>query len=175
MNAPVMNRPAIPTADDIRPVEAFLVWEARLLDERRFEEWQELFVEEGYYWAPARHGQTDPWSESSLMFDDREIMANRIQRLRHPKVYAQIPASQATRQVTNVSIDEVDAQTGELTVRSVFFMFEHRATLPQPLDRIFAGEYRHHLRREADSFRIVWKKAVLVNCDSTFDPLFLYF
>ncbi len=175
MNAPLIGSPATAGTADIRPVEAFLIREARLLDERRFEEWQALFVPEGYYWAPARHGQTDPWSESSLMFDDREIMANRIQRLRHPKVYAQIPASQATRQVSNVSIEEEHAQTGELTVRSVFFMFEHRATLPQPLERIFAGEYRHRLRREADSFHIVWKKATLVNCDATFDPLFLYF
>ena len=175
MNAPPASRLARAAATDIRDVEAFLTWEARLLDERRFEEWQALFVEEGYYWAPARHEQTDPWSESSLMFDDREVMANRIQRLRHPKVYAQIPASHATRQVTNASIEEENGESGELTVRSVFFMFEHRATLPQALDRIFAGEYRHRLRREADAFRIVWKKATLVNCDATFDPLFLYF
>lgn len=174
MSAPA-SRTALDSGADIRQVEAFLVWEARLLDERRFEEWRDLFVEEGYYWAPARRGQTDPWSEASLLFDDREIMANRIRRLRHPKVYAQIPASEATRQVTNASIEEQDEQSGELTVRSVFFMFEHRAVVPQPLDRIFAGEYRHRLRREGASFRIVWKKAMLVNCGATFDPLFLYF
>ena len=82
MNAPVAGRPAAEGTVDIRAVEAFLIWEARLLDERRFEEWRDLFKEEGYYWAPARHGQTDPWSEASLLFDDREIMANRIRRLR---------------------------------------------------------------------------------------------
>ena len=170
-----MNAPQLPSGTDLRPVERFLIHEARLLDERRFEEWQALFADDGYYWAPARQGQTDPWSEVSLIFDDREIMMNRIARLRHPKVYAQIPASQAVRQVSNVGIEEEDPQTGELTVRSVFFMFEHRPTLPQPLDRVFAGEYRHRLRREADSFRIAWKKAVLANCNSVFDPIFLYF
>lgn len=157
----------------IDAVLEFLTHEARLLDERRFEEWRELFTEEGYYWAPARPDQPDPWSEVSLMFDDREIMANRIQRLRHPKVYAQLPASRAVRQVTNVSIDAVDAD--ELTTRSVFFMFEHRPTLPQPLERTFAGHCFHRLRPDAGTYKIVWKKAVLANCDAAFDPLFLYF
>lgn len=162
-------------AIDERAVERFLVREARLLDERRFEEWMELFTDDGVYWAPARPEQTDPWSEVSLMFDDREIMANRIQRLRHPKVYAQLPASRAVRQVTNVAIDSRDATSGELEVRSVFFMFEHRPTLPQPLERIFAGHYFHRLRPEAQAYKIVEKKAVLANCDAAFDPLFLYF
>ena len=170
-----MNAPLAAAGSDIRSVEAFLYHEARLLDARRFEEWMDLFVPEGHYWAPARRDQPDPWSEVSLMFDDREIMGNRIQRLRHPKVYAQIPASQAVRQVSNASIEDEDATTGELAVRSVFFMYEHRQTLPEPLHRVFAGEYLHRLRREAASFRIVSKKAVLVNCDATFDPLFLYF
>ena len=156
-------------------VEQFLAHEARLLDERRFEEWMALFTEDGHYWAPARPEQPDPWNEVSLIFDDREIMQNRIQRLRHPKVYAQLPPSRAVRQVTNVSIEGEDAAKGELSVRSVFFMFEHRPTLPEPLARIFAGHYVHRLRREGEGFRIVEKKAVLANCDAAFDPLFLYF
>lgn len=170
-----MNAPLAAAGNDFRSIEGFLIHEARLLDARRFEEWMDLFVPEGHYWAPARRDQADPWNEVSLMFDDREIMQNRIQRLRHPKVYAQLPASQAVRQVSNVSIDDEDAASGELTVRSVFFMFEHRATLPAPLDRVFAGEYIHRLRREPSSYRIVSKKVVLVNCDATFDPIFLYF
>ncbi len=159
----------------IESIQQFLTHEARLLDERRFEEWIELFTPEGYYWAPARPDQPDPWSEVSLMYDDREIMANRIQRLRHPKVYAQLPASRAVRQVTNIAIDARDAASGEIEVRAVFFMFEHRPTLPQPLERTFAGHYFHRLRPEGLTYKIVSKKAVLANCDAAFDPLFLYF
>ena len=64
---------------------------ARLLDERRFDEWMELFDAKGYYWAPARPEQADPWSEISLLFDDRDVMKNRIGRLRHPRVGALRP------------------------------------------------------------------------------------
>lgn len=158
---------------DERAIERFLIQEARLLDERRFEEWMALFVDEGYYWAPARLEQTDPWSEVSLMFDDREIMRNRIQRLRHPKVYAQLPHSRAVRQVSNIAVESVEGK--EATVRSVFFMFEHRPTQPAPLQRVFAGHYFHRLRLKDSSFQIVWKKAMLANCDEALDPLFLYF
>ena len=41
-------------------IELFLLHEARLLDQRRFEEWMELFTEDGYYWAPARPDQPAP-------------------------------------------------------------------------------------------------------------------
>ncbi len=33
-------------------VSQFLYHEARLLDERRWEEWAGLFTEDGIYWAP---------------------------------------------------------------------------------------------------------------------------
>jgi benzoate/toluate 1,2-dioxygenase beta subunit len=170
-----MTKPDGAAPPELRSIEAFLFHEARLLDERHFEQWMELFTEEGYYWAPARPDQRDPWSEVSLMFDDRSIMRNRIKRLRHPRVYAQIPPARAVRQVSNVSIESFDASASELTTRAVFFMFEHRPTLPEPMQRIFAGEYQHCLVTSAGTFRIKWKKALLANCDATFDPLFLYF
>ena len=109
------------------------------------------------------------------MFDDRAIMRNRIKRLRHPRIYAQIPPARAVRQVSNVSIESFDPAANELTTRAVFFMFEHRPTLPEPMQRIFAGEYRHRLVATGEHFRIKWKKALVANCDAAFDPLFLYF
>ena len=170
-----MNAP-LPTARaGIAEASDFIIREARLLDERRFEEWLELFAADGYYWAPARYEQSDPYNEISLIFDDRSMMKNRIDRLRHPKIHAQTPASRAVRQVANFQIEIQDDARGELEVRSTFFMFEHRPTLPDPLSRVFAGEYRHRLQRDGQSFRILWKKALLVNCDATLDALFLYF
>ena len=170
-----MNESAATPVASERAIQAFLIHEARLLDERRFEDWMGLFTDDGYYWAPARPEQTDPWSEVSLIFDDAEIMRNRIQRLRHPKVFAQLPHSRAVRQISNLSLDAVDAATGEITVRSVLFMFEHRPTLPVPVERTFAGHAYHRLRPDGATFRMCWKKVVLANCDAAFDPLFLYF
>ena len=44
-------------------LEAFLLHEAHLLDERRFAEWIDLFAEDGYYWAPSRRTQESPFDE----------------------------------------------------------------------------------------------------------------
>ena len=39
-------------------IQQFLVREARLLDERRFVDWLELFTDDVVYWMP---GRTNPW------------------------------------------------------------------------------------------------------------------
>jgi len=169
-----LHRPAVESIDKAE-AESFLVHEARLLDEQRYDEWMNLFAPDAYYWAPTRANQPDPHSEVSLIFDDKEIMEQRIKRLGHPRVFAQLPPSRAVRQVTNVTIDAVDRARGECITRSVFFMYEFRSCLPEPIQRVFAGEYRHCLRRNGSELLIAWKKAMLVNCDAAFDPIFLYF
>jgi 3-phenylpropionate/cinnamic acid dioxygenase small subunit len=41
-------------AEMIREVEQLLYWEARLLDERRFHAWLDLFTDDVRYWMPVR-------------------------------------------------------------------------------------------------------------------------
>jgi 3-phenylpropionate/cinnamic acid dioxygenase small subunit len=43
--------------ETIREVKQFLYREARLLDERRFHEWLELFTEDVRYWMSGRSRQ----------------------------------------------------------------------------------------------------------------------
>ena len=44
--------PAQVPAETLRQIEQFLYQEARLLDERRFWEWDKLFTDTGMYWVP---------------------------------------------------------------------------------------------------------------------------
>ena len=106
-------------------VAAFLHREARLLDERRFEEWQSLFAPDGVYWVPAREGQTDPLHEVSIFYDDPVMMSARIRRLRHPRMHAEIPPSRAVRSVTNVEVLPAGPE-GLVEARSVLLMTEFR-------------------------------------------------
>jgi len=66
--------PAPPAAagTDRATFETFLIQEARLLDERRFREWMELFAEDGTYWVPAVPDQASPFDQASLFYDDRQ-------------------------------------------------------------------------------------------------------
>lgn len=164
----------------LKEAEQFLIFEARLLDERRFEEWIDLFTQDGYYWAPAYPGQAEPHSEVSIYFDDRELMKERIKRLRHPAAHSQLPASRTSHIVANPSLEtpagNAIATAGALLVRSKFLMCEYRPSLPEGLKRFFSGTYWHNLTRAEDGqFRIRWKKVELVDCDSAFEPLSVYF
>lgn len=152
-------------------IEAFLLYEARLLDERRFEEWMELFTEDGYYWVPAKPEQNNPYDESSLFFDDRQLMEARIRRLRHPRIHVQTPPSRTCHYVTNLMIDEANEEVGTHIVSSCFLMLEYR----RDRQRVFGGRYEHRLVHRDDGFRIAVKKATLINCDSVFDALAIPF
>lgn len=159
----------------IREVEAFLVEEARLLDERRFEEWMALFDEKGFYWAPSSINQESPLTEVSIFYDDHELMIQRITRLRHERIHSQIPHSRTVHIVSNASITEFNEETGELTVRSKFLLLEYRPSIPEGSQRIFGGDYQHTLKKAGGNMTILSKKATLVNCDAAFGALALYF
>src|ERR1700758_5101910 len=147
--------PAPPAAAGIdrTAFETFLIQEARLLDERRFREWMELFAEDGTYWVPAVPDQASPFDQASLFYDDRELMKTRIDRLEHPRIHVQTPPSRTAHLVGNILIEEADQSKGEYVVGSTFIMVEYR----DDAQRIFAGRQHHRLRRHGDSFRIVQK------------------
>jgi benzoate/toluate 1,2-dioxygenase beta subunit len=95
-----------PASFEMADIEAFLLDEADLLDQRRFDEWRDLFDEDGYYWVPLRPGQDNPDDEVSLFFDDRNTMATRFARLEHPRIHSQSPPTRALRIVANIRIEE---------------------------------------------------------------------
>ena len=157
-------------AADLAAIERFLFDEARLLDERRFEEWRDLFAEDGYYWAPTRVDQANPRDHASLFYDDKERMQTRINRLRHPRAHAQVPPSHTVHIVANVILEGA-AEPGEIVAHSAFTMIEARANDQHH----FAGRYEHRLTRADGGLRIARKKAILVNCDAMLPMLSIWF
>ena len=140
-------------------VEALLYGEARLLDERRFTAWLELYTADCVYWVPARWGQESITDEVSLFHDDHMTLETRVGRLMHPRAHAQLPASRTVHLVSNVHLaGEVD---GLVRVHSALVMHEFRAP-----DRLsLAALVEHRLRRGAEGLRIAWKRVDLIECD----------
>ncbi|MDZ7810781.1 MAG: aromatic-ring-hydroxylating dioxygenase subunit beta [Arhodomonas sp.] len=66
----------------------FVYHEARLLDEKRYEEWEALFTEDGVYWIPLEHDQRDPDHHTSLVYDDRLLMQVRLGRMKSPRAFS---------------------------------------------------------------------------------------
>jgi benzoate/toluate 1,2-dioxygenase beta subunit len=160
---------------DSKEVESFLIHETRLLDDRKFEEWMALFDDEGFYWAPSVVGQESPLTEVSIFFDNKELMAQRITRLRHERIHSQVPHSRTMRMVSNVVVADAPGDAGQMSVMSKFLVLEYRPSIPEGVQRIFGGDYLHILKASDNGFRILSKKVMLINCDSHFAPLSVYF
>lgn len=137
-------------------LEAFVLGEARLLDERRFADWLALFDEDGVYWVPTKPGQRSPQEALSIFYEPRALLALRVARLEHPEMHAQTPAS---RTVHHVSAIEVVA---ELEVRSALIVAEWRAGET----RWFAGRVLHRLRRGPQGLRIALKRVDLIDSEA---------
>ncbi|HEY6825098.1 MAG TPA: aromatic-ring-hydroxylating dioxygenase subunit beta, partial [Steroidobacteraceae bacterium] len=71
-------------APDLATLTQFVYDEARLIDEKRFEEWYELFTDDGYYWMPLTRGQPDGENHTSLLYEDKLLLRVRIDRLKNP-------------------------------------------------------------------------------------------
>jgi 3-phenylpropionate/cinnamic acid dioxygenase small subunit len=85
-------------------VEAFLIHETALLDERRYAEWIELFTPDGVYWVPANRDDTDPKTHVSLVYDNVARLRERLVRADSGMFWAQDPPTRATRVIGNLSL-----------------------------------------------------------------------
>jgi 3-phenylpropionate/cinnamic acid dioxygenase small subunit len=150
---------------DIHRCEQFVLHEARLLDEAKFEDWLALFTLDGWYWVPSEPNQANPHDTVSLIYDDRRLLETRIRRLASPRMYSQEPRSRTSRMVGNVSIEDVEGRAA--TVRSKFVMIEYR----REQQRLFTGTAWHRLVQIDGAIRIAWKRVDLVNCDAPLDGI----
>jgi 3-phenylpropionate/cinnamic acid dioxygenase small subunit len=154
---------------DLHACEQFLLHEARLLDDGKFDEWLALFTPEAWYWVPSELDQADPVETVSLIYDDRRLLETRVRRLASPRMYSQEPRSRTSRIVGNVTIEETGKNT--CTVRSKFMMIEYR----REQQRLFGGTARHRLVQADGRIMIAWKRVDLVNCDAPMDGITIPF
>ena len=143
----------------------FLMHEARLLDEAKFDDWLSLFAADGWYWVPSEPGQDNPRDTVSLIYDDRRLLETRVRRLAGPRMYSQEPRSRTSRIVADVTLEDVEGRAA--TVRSKLLMIEYR----REQQRLFAGTAWHRLVQIDGAIRIAWKRVDLVNCDAPLDGI----
>ena len=155
---------------DVGRCEDFLVHEASLLDDGRFDEWLALFTDDACYWVPSEPNQASPHDTVSLIYDDRRLLETRVRRLASPRIYSQEPPSRTSRMIGNVRIEATQPDGGRL-MRSKFVLVEYR----REQQRLFAGTCLHQLVPLAGVIRIKMKRVNLVNCDAPLDGLVVPF
>jgi 3-phenylpropionate/cinnamic acid dioxygenase small subunit len=136
----------------MKEVEALILREARLLDERRFADWLELFTDDAVYWIPTTPGQASPQEALSIIYEPKSLLAVRVERLQRGEMHVQSPPSRTVHHVSAVEVDGDEA-------RSSLIVAEWRAGEA----RWFAGRVLHKLRNEANSLRIVLKRVDLTD------------
>ena len=154
---------------DLAAAERFLLHEARLLDEGRFDDWLALFTDDAWYWVPSAPGQDNPHDTVSLIYDDRRLLETRVRRLANANMHAQNPPARASRIVANITVEETPP--GALVTRSKLLMVEYRRNA----QRLFAATCRHRLVAQGGGIKIAWKRIDLVNCDAELEGLVLPF
>lgn len=178
-------RPSVPLAAGPEgrlreEVEDLLYRQAALLDARRWQEWIDLFTDDGIYWMPVQPSQSDWLSEPSIFAEDRLMMEIRMGRLNHPNAWSQAALWGTNHLVSNLVIESAEAPPAggaaaagggvgsgaqSITVYSRFQMMEMR----RDEVRHFGGTYRHHLVRTADGLRIRLQRVDMMNAQAAYE------
>jgi 3-phenylpropionate/cinnamic acid dioxygenase small subunit len=159
---------ATPVAADAE-IEQFLYREAWLLDHGRLDEWLGLFTDDATYWIPLRVDQSDPWTTSSIVYDDRRLLEVRVRQFQHPRAHARTPAPRTVHQISNIRV--VQAEGDMLRVGSTLVLLEYR----HERQRVWGALIEHQLRRTADGYRIAAKRVDLVNSEAELDGIVCIF
>ena len=139
-------------------IEQFLYREARLADEGRYQEWAALWTDDGIYWIPANADDYDPNHHISIVYDDRESIQDRIDRLDTGKAWAQAPQSRMRRLISNIEHRGI-LENGDIEVYSNFVLGELR----RGLQTAYFGQQIHRLRPSAEGLKMALKKVILIN------------
>jgi 3-phenylpropionate/cinnamic acid dioxygenase small subunit len=140
-----------------RRAALYLAFEARLLEERRLDEWLELFDDPCLHWVPADPAAL-PDRQVGVSFEDRRRLTDRVVWLKSARLHAQSPPSRTVRQVSNV---EAWARDGLVVVQSVLDLHEMR----NDTRRSWVARVEHHLTGPAESWRIRRKTVLLLDHD----------
>jgi 3-phenylpropionate/cinnamic acid dioxygenase small subunit len=143
--------------------------EARLLDERRYDEWLALFADDGRYWVPLQGAaQQEGAAQNALADEDRLLLQLRIERLKNPRAHSQHPTSrcQHVLQAATVTLDEPE----RCELRTPFVYIESRGERQLML----AGTCSHRLVKVGGDWRIRLKRVDLLDAGAPLPAIQLF-
>ena len=152
------------SSDTHQEAHQFLIMEAELLDERRFEQWLDLLTEDIVYRMPVRVTKAHSLEESVLddmgHFDeDRYSLRKRVDRFETEHAFTEDPPSRTRHFVTNVRVYPGEEE-GEILVRSYVLLFRSRGDVREP---DFVSAERTDVLRRADSGLKLARREILVD------------
>ena len=153
-------------------VHEVLAREATLLDDRRWDEWLDLFAPDVEYWVPAWDSETehtqDPNSELSLVYyAGRFGLEDRVYRIRGGFSSASTPPARTCHLVTGILCDFQPDGGWVVTANWSAHIYRFSET------HTFYGRYRYELQPRGDSW-VIRKKRILVLNDAVPTAMDIY-
>jgi len=148
----------------------FVVLEARLLDAKRYEEWNALFTDDAMYWVPLVPDQEDGINHTSHLYEDKLLRELRIERLKSPRAFSQQPPSRAHHLLQTPTVETFDEAGNRYVVRSEFHYTESQGDAMQ----FYVGTCFHHLTLQGDALKMTLKRVNLLNCDAALPAVQLF-
>ena len=148
----------------------FVVREARLLDAKRYEEWNSLFTDDAMYWVPLVPDQADGINHTSHLYEDKLLRDLRIERLKSPRAFSQQPPSRSHHLLQTPTVEEFDADANRYVVRSEFHYTESQGDEIQ----FYVGTSFHHLTVVNGQLKMTLKRVNLLNCDAALPAVQLF-
>lgn len=149
----------------------FVLSEARALDDARYDDWLALFADDGHYWVPLDGArQPDAQRHASLAYEDRLLLALRIERLKNPRSHSHHPASASQHVLQPPQVELCDHPGNDYRLRTPFVYVEARGEQ----QTVLAGTWRHWLVRVDDTLKIALKRVDLVNAGAAHPAIQLF-
>ena len=150
----------------------FVVREARLLDEKRYDEWNALFTDDAIYWVPLVPMQPEGLEHTSHLHEDKLLRDLRIERLKSPRAFSQQPPTRSLHLLQTPTVEPpVAARPDEHLVRTAFQYTESQG------DEVntFVGVAWHRIVVDAGgALRLKQKRVDLINSDAALPAVQLF-
>jgi 3-phenylpropionate/cinnamic acid dioxygenase small subunit len=146
-------------------IEEVLYREAELLDERRYEEWLDLFTDDARYFMPMRRNVPSDEPEREFTregldvnwFDEgKDTLTRRVKQVRTGIHWAEQPPSRICHMVSNVQI--LDATPDDVSVKSRFLLYRNRVETETD---VLVGKREDRWRRVNGGWKLARRKIVL--------------
>jgi 3-phenylpropionate/cinnamic acid dioxygenase small subunit len=148
----------------------FVVHESRLLDAKRYEEWNALFTIDAIYWVPLVPDQPDGLDHTSHLYEDKLLRDLRIERLKSPRAFSQQPPSRCHHLLQTPTVERFDEAANCFVVRTEFHYTESQGDELQ----FYVGTFFHHLSLQDGALRMTLKRVNLLNCDAALPAVQLF-
>ena len=153
----------------------FLYRESRLLDNREFERWADLFTDDSRYIIPVRlnrDGGAD-WESKSRSFDDtKQTLKIRVDRLGTEYAWSEQPPSRVRHYITNVEVERTDVEN-EVVARSNELIYRSRGDSTE--NDLLSAQRVDTLRETSTGWRIAHRWVALDQCTLSAHNLSMFF